>query len=757
MEKFDSKKKYHDNPNPDARIGFIIYYPFQYYVYKNIYKHLEKAEFIVDLGPYFPIRQPDELTNDIVDLLNQEKAQYRILYYDDYFFSEYHEDFFAKYTSLVSVWERGCIMLDCNLNKKKINLTYGAGKELTQVRFHRRIYDLILSFGERDYKLFSLFANTKIVGNPKFDDWFDGDLENMPLFGELKKQFSNKKKTILYLPTHGDLCSVDKLETELIALASSYNIITKIHYFTLRDEPDLERRLLEKGIKVFGDSDDLLPMLKFADLIISDNSSAIFDAILADKPLVVTDFLSDGYLDEDHKLLKWQKRGFIGALTYSGSIEQVIKKAGMVVTIKSPKLLESVLETALNEDEKYKPARMKLRNELFSFNDGNCGKRAADAIDKLDSEERSTQRPIMYHAVEAFLFEIGKEQRRSQLSRNLYLKRLQRYENALFEKMFSDGVIFSVVLLDLDAALIEKTLKSLLFQKYNSKNYEIIIMTSEYEKVESLLQGAQQKISNTPSVKIVKVKPSETGKALGRVIQESKGEFICFSKSGYGYPSDWLLSFYAIYQKFMNIGGVGGYSIISNESYNLYEEFFILELAKKLSVEKERYFTSIFYDVCNNVFNQNPAGSFANMSYRKNILLDKIHLFNYEDIDLIELDVKYNVMEKSDVYFLALPAFKLTSIELKEFVKFNFYNGFLVSSFTQSKKYSSTQSWEEYNFFAPLKYSVINLMNGPKYRKLSMTGIIFISYFYRWLGSFYFKIIKISRSTGKEKRNHQDQ
>jgi CDP-glycerol glycerophosphotransferase (TagB/SpsB family) len=755
MEKFDSKKKYCDNPNPNAKIGFIIYYPFQYFVYKNIYRHLEKAEFIVDLGPYFPIRQPDELIDDIVNLLNQEKAQYRILHHDDYFFAEYLENFFEIYTSLVSVWERGCIMFGCNLNKKKINLTYGAGKELTQVRFNRRIYDLILSFGERDYKLFSLFANTKIVGNPKFDDWFDGDLENTQLFKELKKQFQNNKKSILYLPTHGDLCSIDKLETELITLASSYNIITKIHYFTLRDEPDLERRLFENGIKVFGDSDDLLPMLKFADLVVSDNSSAIFDAILADKPVSVTDFLSDSYLDEDHKLLKQQRRGLVGALTYSGSIEQVIKKAGMVVTIKSPKLLKSAIETALREDEKYKPMRMKLRNELFSFNDGNCGKRAADAIQKLDSGERSRERPIMYHAVEAFLFEIGKEQRRSQLSRNLYLKRIQRYENALLEKMFFDGIIFSVFLLDLDTALIEETLKSLLFQKYNSKNYEIIIMTSEYEKVESLLQGAQQKINNSPSVKIVKVKPSEIGKSLGRIIQESEGEFICFSKSGYRYPSDWLMSFYAIYQKFMNIGGVGGYSIISNESYNLYEEFISLELAKKLSVEKERYFTSIFYDACNNVFNQNPAGSFASMSYRKNILLKKIYLFDYEDIEFIELDVKYNVMEESDIYFLARPVFKFTSFKFKEFVRFNFCNGFLASGFKQNKKYHSTQSVEEYNFFSPFKYSIINLMDGPKYRKLSMTGIIFVSYFYRWLGCFYFKIIKVAVSSSKKKKNYQ--
>ena len=87
------EKKYEDNPNPEAGVGFIIFYPFQYYVYKNIYKHLDNSEFVIDLGAFFPNRQPDQLIEDIVELLRKRGVRYRILYYSDYYYENYLESF----------------------------------------------------------------------------------------------------------------------------------------------------------------------------------------------------------------------------------------------------------------------------------------------------------------------------------------------------------------------------------------------------------------------------------------------------------------------------------------------------------------------------------------------------------------------------------------------------------------------------------------------------------------------------------------
>ena len=51
-----------DTDTAHATIGFVIYYPFQFYVYKNVYRHLmDRAEFIIDLGASMPNRQTDDV------------------------------------------------------------------------------------------------------------------------------------------------------------------------------------------------------------------------------------------------------------------------------------------------------------------------------------------------------------------------------------------------------------------------------------------------------------------------------------------------------------------------------------------------------------------------------------------------------------------------------------------------------------------------------------------------------------------------
>ena len=64
-----------DNPNPQADIGFVVFYPFQFYVLKDIYKHLEgRSEFIIDLGAFFPVRQPESLLLATVGFLQSLKV-----------------------------------------------------------------------------------------------------------------------------------------------------------------------------------------------------------------------------------------------------------------------------------------------------------------------------------------------------------------------------------------------------------------------------------------------------------------------------------------------------------------------------------------------------------------------------------------------------------------------------------------------------------------------------------------------------------
>ncbi|MDO8676407.1 MAG: CDP-glycerol glycerophosphotransferase family protein [Candidatus Azambacteria bacterium] len=398
----DKNKKYRENPNPNARIGFVVFYPFQFNVFKNVYEHLkEEAEFIVDGGRFFPTPPPPEIIENCIRLLTQQGVYFRILNYEDYRRQKYLADFFSNYKVLVGLWRSGCLVIPQTDKARKVHMNYGAGKELTMFWSRHRDWDLYLCLGPRVYEIIKLFTWAEIVGYPKFDDWFN-DFVDENAVAEIKKKLDPLKKTVLYLPTHGDLSSIDELAGELGKNAPYYNIVVKPHYYAPLEEPSRIKKLQCAGILLFQDESDTQPFFKVADVVVSDNSSAIFDAILADKPVVVTDFLSEEYLNESHKKLKsFRFRLPEGALTYSGSIEQRIKNDGSVVALKKAAEFKNAVERALADGQEFQEARKKLREEIFAYSDGKCGERAAAAIKKLISLKRLPEKPILYHVFEA--------------------------------------------------------------------------------------------------------------------------------------------------------------------------------------------------------------------------------------------------------------------------------------------------------------------------------------------------------------------
>ena len=395
-------EKYRQNPNPNAKIGFVIFYPFQFYVFKNVYKHLaDEAEFIIDGGRFFPSPPPPGLLTDCEALLMNHGVFFRVLHCQDYKQPAYLADFFSPYKALVSLWMSGCISIAQTKKIRKVHMNYGAGKELTMFGSHCKDWDLYLCLGPRVYDIIRLYTWAETVGYPKFDDWFNNEFDDNFLT-EFGKKLNPSKKIILYLPTHGDLSAINDLTDELIKLDETYNVLVKLHYYTSYEEPERMEKLKHSKIMLFSDETDLLPLLKITDVAVSDNSSAIFDAILADKPVVVTDFLSKHYLDVGHKRLRSFRFRFPeGALTYSQSIEQKIKKDGSVIAIKNPSEFQAAIKQALADSQYFKDARKKLREEIFAFSDGKCGKRAAAAIKKLVVLKELPEKPILYHIFNA--------------------------------------------------------------------------------------------------------------------------------------------------------------------------------------------------------------------------------------------------------------------------------------------------------------------------------------------------------------------
>ena len=403
-----------ENPNAKADIGLIVAYPFQFYVFKNIYRHLPNAEFIVDLGVHFPHKPEARIAEDILALLKKHGVYYRVIHHEDYFFRTYLEKFFSQYAVLSSLWWKGCITLECNAEKKKVSVNYGGGKDLSLFRPWGRLWDLNLAMGRRDHELLKFYTHSVITGNEKFDDWFNNEFDE-EFLSDLRRRLDPKKKTVLYLPTHGDLSSFESIIPRGEWMTKEFNFIAKVHYHTVRSEPErMELLKSAEHIIGFNDDTDLLPLLKVADVVVSDNSSAIFDAILADKPLVVADFWTAEFLDGKYRKINIEKYWNQTPLTYSGSIEQRIKKEGAVLTINHPEYAYGTIKKALLDNNRFKAARERIRKEVFEYNDGKCGARSAQAILEL-KEKNPDAKPILFHVFNAFEMEIEARAQKTQI------------------------------------------------------------------------------------------------------------------------------------------------------------------------------------------------------------------------------------------------------------------------------------------------------------------------------------------------------
>ncbi|HGH5981388.1 TPA: CDP-glycerol glycerophosphotransferase family protein, partial [Kluyvera georgiana] len=105
-------------------------------------------------------------------------------------------------------------------------------------------------------------------------------------YDKFQSRFIPGLKTILYVPTWGDLSSIDDFLESVMALSGEYNVILKLHHNTDLLEGHRKNRVNGR-INYFGANDDLLELISVSDIVISDYSGAIFDAIYFNKPVVL--------------------------------------------------------------------------------------------------------------------------------------------------------------------------------------------------------------------------------------------------------------------------------------------------------------------------------------------------------------------------------------------------------------------------------------------------------------------------------------
>ena len=197
-----------DNPNPNTDIGFIAQVPYHFYIFKNIIKHLAHVEFIV--GEPYSYDEPEEIQKRrqkaLIELIDKEKLPWR--------FFDFKKDrnpgkkFFEKYQILVATTANGVIMSPLTKSIKKVRVQYGQSKDTFEFGKWNKQFNLILVQGPYSAQHFRVLTQCVEIGFPKFDNWFNGKIDDTTI-KELKSKIDPRKKTILYLPTHGALSSVE--------------------------------------------------------------------------------------------------------------------------------------------------------------------------------------------------------------------------------------------------------------------------------------------------------------------------------------------------------------------------------------------------------------------------------------------------------------------------------------------------------------------------------------------------------------------
>ena len=325
----------------DKRVGFYVRNRFQVEHFRNLFESIDNAKWVGKSASSlkkFNISKSDELATSRFFLRGLMEKEFDII------------------VSQAAPPKESALK-----NTKYVMVQYGYAKEPYNFGEWRRTADLILSYGPYAEQKFSRLAPSIAIGNPRYDDWLSPEFRRASkrrVFDKLNKNL----KTIVYAPTWGDLSSVKDWLDSIIALSTTYNVIVKAHHNSIRDN-EIESLRFPPNVQFFP-HEDLFSLFCVADVVISDISGAIFDALLCDIPVVL---VSPRDLNKS-----------FGKKLNETSLEIANRNEfGFVVDCQTE--LEQVVESALNGNV---PTVSQWRKKLFNL-DGSVVANFNSALDTL--------------------------------------------------------------------------------------------------------------------------------------------------------------------------------------------------------------------------------------------------------------------------------------------------------------------------------------------------------------------------------------
>lgn len=219
---------------------------------------------------------------------------------------------------------------------KLVYMQYGYAKSKYNYAEWRASADVNLVYGQHAYDGLKKYNNAFLLGVKR---------------PELSHH-QNEIKTVLYAPTWGDLCSVKKWLDEIIDLSTDFKIIIKAHHLMGKksfNRPEylrlknLAKQALQNIHIDFDADSDLKTLMREADLVISDYSGAIFDALLYQKPLVLidSDDIKDNHESIEDSSIEIKSRKQLGAIALPGELRKTVEVA-LNAPFSKPKIFDEL-------------------------------------------------------------------------------------------------------------------------------------------------------------------------------------------------------------------------------------------------------------------------------------------------------------------------------------------------------------------------------------------------------------------------------
>lgn len=246
-------------------------------------------------------------------------------------------------------------------------LQYGYAKEAHNFGAWRSFADLCLTFGDYAARKISPFSPCFNTGNPRYKDWGNSSF-HVDARNKYHHLIDPDKKTVLYAPTSFPLSSYEEFSSAIQALSDEFNVILKLHHITLLGGSTINNSVNLKFNKVCSTQDDLIDLLAISDVVISDFSGAIFDAVYCRIPVILLDSA--------------KSENMISSKSDIHSIERTRRsEIGEVVDCQSK--LAGVIRRILQDASAYSPPA-NLRDDLF-IDAKDAVSRAKYALHKLAS------------------------------------------------------------------------------------------------------------------------------------------------------------------------------------------------------------------------------------------------------------------------------------------------------------------------------------------------------------------------------------